>query len=464
MPLLAQSQTTALPTTDLQAIQVQGETYHSVTPSYAATHATQVLRSEVPLFETAQAVSLITQGQIEEKQAKTVADALQGIAGIAAGAHGRRGWDDFIIRGQISSAQTYVNGLRMQTSTSVLRSEDIAGIESIAVVKGPTSVGFGMALPGGLVNITTKRPQAQTFYRANMSTGSYDLKEMSVDLNYAANNSAKGVFRIIGRVSNQDDPTDYVYFKNRYLAASYNFDLNTHHALSMIASYQQRTYIRNQGIPQNWQTHAPRSIFIGEPGRNFAVDVLRLGAHYTYFFANGWRLQQNFAITQGTSWSNSVFAASNAQFPIVSRQISNQNKRDLNYALDSYLQRHFNRGTAQHEITVGLDMMRERSDHYLRNDAINPLDTHNLHYGITSIKPGMPRWNLSYNQYVGLYVRDTLKVDERWIVGLSARHDWARVDIRNQVTGSRINNVDSAQTGSASLMYRVNHFIAPYLS
>ena len=118
----------SLPTITIQAPAEQKEN-----EEYAAKTASSVLRSNDPLFETAQSISVVTSEQIQEKQLKTVAEALEGVAGVASGSYGRRGWDDFIIRGQISSAQTYVDGLRVQTSTNVLRSEDISGLDSIRI-------------------------------------------------------------------------------------------------------------------------------------------------------------------------------------------------------------------------------------------------------------------------------------------------------------------------------------------
>ena len=99
--------------------------------AYAAKNASAVLRSDAPLFETAQSISVISEKQLEQKQAKTLSEALQGVAGVTAGQYGRRGWDDFIIRGQVSSAQTYVDGLRIQTSDNALRSEDISGLKAL---------------------------------------------------------------------------------------------------------------------------------------------------------------------------------------------------------------------------------------------------------------------------------------------------------------------------------------------
>ncbi|WP_454691513.1 TonB-dependent siderophore receptor [Achromobacter aloeverae] len=462
-PALTWAQAATPAATELAPVQVQGEGTENNEQNYTARTAPGVLRSNAPLFETAQSISVVTAKQIEEKQAESVSEALQGVAGVTAGSYGRRGWDDFMIRGQISSAQTFVDGLRVQTSTNVLRAEDIFGLSSIEVVKGPTSVGFGLALPGGLVNLTTKRPEAETFYRAGFSYGSYAQRDGTFDMNYAPNNSSKGAVRVVAHVSDQNDPTDYVYFKSQYLAASYNFDLGADNDLSVIASYQHRNYIRNQGIPPNYEGYS-RNIFVGEPDRPYVVDVYRLGYNYTHYFDNDWQFKQNFTLTKGRSWTDSVFAAANASFPRVARQINYQDKRDLNLAMDNYLQRNFDFGRVKYEVVTGVDMMRERSDYYQRIDNVNAFNADDPVYGITSIKTGKPSRNVTYTEYAGLYLRNTIKVDDRWIIGLSGRHDWTRVEVQDRINGGDNDNHNTAFTGSASVMYRIDDNFAPYVS
>ena len=447
----------------LPTIMTQAETDEK---PYAAKTASAVLRSDAALFETAQSISVITNQQIEQKQAKTVAEALDGVAGVTSGQYGRRGWDDFIIRGQISSSQTYIDGLRVQASDNVLRAEDISGLESIEVVKGPTSVGFGLALPGGLVNLTTKRPQAETSYKGALSYGSYGLKEGTFDINYAPNQSAKGAFRVVGRVSDQDDPTDYVYFKNQYIAPSYNFDLGDKDDLSVIASYQHREYIRQQGIPYskgNYKNYSS-SLFFGEPNYGYDVDVYRIGANYAHYFDNDWTFKQNLAVTKTDTKGNAILASGTNTLPTIKRAINNQDKQDINYTLDNHLQRNFDFEKINYDVMVGVDMMRERSDYYRRTDTINSFNADNPVYGITSTKLGTPTQEITYSQYAGLYLRNTIKIDDDWIIGLSGRHDWTQVEIDNVLKNTSTKNSDNAFTGSASVMYRINDMFAPYIS
>lgn len=438
-----------------------------VKAAYAAKTASAVLRSDAPLFETAQSISVISEKQLEQKQAKTLSEALQGVAGVTAGQYGRRGWDDFIIRGQVSSAQTYVDGLRIQTSDNALRSEDISGLQSIEVVKGPTSAGFGFALPGGLVNLTTKRPEAETFSRGSVSYGSNAFVDGTFDINYASNDSEKGAFRVVGHASDQDDPTDYVYYKNYYIAPSYNFDLGEKDELSVIASYQHRDFIRQQGIPYSNGAYKnySQTLFFGDSDYGYDVDVYRLGSNYAHYFDNAWTFKQNFAVTKTETLGDSILASGRSVLPTIKRAINNQDKQDVNYTLDNNLQRNFNFGLINYDVMVGVDMMRERSDYYRRTDTINDFDVNNPSYGNISIKKvGVPTEEITYSQYAGLYLRNTIKIDDDWIIGLSGRHDWTQVEIDNILTNTTTKNSDNAFTGSASVMYRINDMFAPYIS
>lgn len=87
-----------LPTIQLKADNQEG---------YVAKKAISGLKSDTPLFETAQSVSVVTSEQLDQKQAFTLTDAINGVAGVSTGNRSRRGWDDIVIRGQSASNQVY---------------------------------------------------------------------------------------------------------------------------------------------------------------------------------------------------------------------------------------------------------------------------------------------------------------------------------------------------------------------
>ena len=170
-------------------------------------------------------------------------------------------------------------------------------------------------------------------------------------------------------------------------------------------------------------------------------------------------------IYEGSLLGDSILASGRSVLPTIKRAINNQDKQDINYTLDNNLQRNFNFEHINNDVMVGLDMMRERSDYYRRTDTINDFDVNNPSYGNISIKKvGVPTEEITYSQYAGLYLRNTIKIDDHWILGLSGRHDWTQVEIDNILTNTTTKNSDNAFTGNASLMYQINDMFAPYVS
>src|SRR5258708_16329477 len=68
IPVMAFSQAADAPSTQLETVQIQAEKQQNNEDNFVARKTTGVLRSDAPLFETAQSISVVTQRQIEEKQ------------------------------------------------------------------------------------------------------------------------------------------------------------------------------------------------------------------------------------------------------------------------------------------------------------------------------------------------------------------------------------------------------------
>lgn len=463
-----QNSASVLPTISIQA---QKES----TSSYVATKATSALKSDAPLFKTAQSVSVVTREQLDQKQAKTLAEALEGVAGVEAGKLGRRGWDDFVIRGQTSSDSVYVDGLRVGQNTYV--ATELSGMDQVQVLKGPASINFGLVAPGGMVNLVTKRPEAENFARASMTYGSYNLKEGTFDLNYSPNNSEKGAFRLNGRIADQDDPTDYVYFKNYYISPSYNFDLGDNTDLSVIASYQHREYIRQQGLPvigtlkDNPNGAIDRSLYIGDPNfGKYEADVYRTGYTFKHAFDNGWSFNQNFAVQKTEMDGTAVFAQTkkfwaDSSYTTINRANNSRHQviDNLSFAIDNRLNKQFDLYGMQHDINIGVDAFQEKSDYTNDKYDIGNLNIYDPVYGQkVTLKQNVR--DINRLKYLGLYLRDRIQLNDQWLLSLSGRQDWAQTQSTSLVTSSASKQSDNAFTGSASVMYTLNDIVAPYVS
>ncbi len=294
-PVTAPNDATTTATSQLPTVDVVADGMNDT--QFKATR-TQVNKSDTPLSQTPQSVSVVTRAMLDSQQAVSLADALENVPGVVAQQYGRRGWDDLIIRGQVASDSLYLDGLRTTASSRV--AEQLFGLQQVEVLKGPGSLLYGLVLPGGLVNMVSKRPQGTDFANVDVTAGSHNFYQTTVDLNKSLSENGKQAFRINGLISNSDDATDHVWFKNRYIAPSLSLDLGARTDFTILTSYQERSYVRQQGLPlsgsinPNVNGALPRSLFIGEPGaRPYAANETRIGYALTHRFDDGWTLNNN---------------------------------------------------------------------------------------------------------------------------------------------------------------------------
>ncbi|MFO7752068.1 MAG: TonB-dependent receptor [Desulfobacteraceae bacterium] len=127
---------------------------------------------------------VITRKEIENRQAKTLQEALNGISGLNVtmdgGSWGNKG--KVSIRGLESKhVLVLVDGHRVYGGHSAsvdLQSYPTAMIERIEVVKGPGSALYGSEAMGGVINIITRKAEEKTRFTASAAAGSRDRRVM----------------------------------------------------------------------------------------------------------------------------------------------------------------------------------------------------------------------------------------------------------------------------------------------
>ena len=147
------------------------------------------MRLEQPLSAVLPSVSLITRKDIDQSQAQSLADVLQGLAGFEFGRNGGSGAvTSFFLRGQDSvNVVVMVDGLRVQTdSIGALQITDVPmdQIDRIEVLRGNASALYGEAAIGGVIQIFTRRGQEAPAVYGAVSVGAFDTR--SIDVGYAA--------------------------------------------------------------------------------------------------------------------------------------------------------------------------------------------------------------------------------------------------------------------------------------
>ncbi len=117
-------------------------------------------RLPTSVHDTPQSIDVIPRALIEERGAVSLREALRNVTGIslAAGEGGLSG-DNLTLRGFSASNDFYIDGIRDAANYT----RDPFNVDSIEVLKGPSSILFGRGSTGGVINQTTRLPQARNF-------------------------------------------------------------------------------------------------------------------------------------------------------------------------------------------------------------------------------------------------------------------------------------------------------------
>ncbi|MBO7942085.1 TonB-dependent receptor plug domain-containing protein, partial [Streptomyces sp. S9] len=107
--------------------------------------------------------------------------------------------DDFFLRG-FRRDNVYRDGRRLAAN----QRNPTTDIESIEVIKGPASLLFGAIEPGGVVNIVTKKPQAQPRRYLEATFDEYGKRHLLGDFTGALDGDGTLLYRLSASYEDSD--------------------------------------------------------------------------------------------------------------------------------------------------------------------------------------------------------------------------------------------------------------------
>ena len=111
-------------------------------------------------------------------------------------------YDYIVLRGfsDGSLSNTFLDGLKLMGDANSYSSLviDPYFLESIEVVKGPASVLYGRASPGGLVSLTSKRPEFESSGQVRLGVGNNAQRSAAFDLTGPLDDERRLAYRLTG--------------------------------------------------------------------------------------------------------------------------------------------------------------------------------------------------------------------------------------------------------------------------
>lgn len=213
-------------------------------------------KTDTPILLTPQSVQVVPRAVLNDQKALTLTDAVRNVSGVGTD-FGFNGLAQplLILRGFQSTSMTasgsmsgmssyYLNGVKVQGIPL-----NMANVESVEVVKGPSSVLYGRSEPGGLVNVVPRTLTAAPYLGLEQTIGQYGLSRSVVEGGGALNADRT----MLGRasVSYDRNKTDRDFVQNKL--ASFSGTLawvpDTDTRVFLTLDHNAQTYRNDFGIP-----------------------------------------------------------------------------------------------------------------------------------------------------------------------------------------------------------------------
>ena len=231
-------------------------------------------KTPTPLIDVPQGVSFITEDQLEDQAIHQLNEALRYVPGISMETgEGHR--DEVFIRGQESTADFYIDGLR--DDAQYYRS--LYNIERVEVLKGANALIFGRGAGGGAINRVAKRAKfSGQAISGEASVDSFGAFALLADVNQPLSDGV--ALRVNGTYEEFDSHRDF--YEGRFFGISPTLTAQLGPQTTLIASY---TYdddkrVTDRGVPSVGGTGPLRGFddtFFGDRDFNEAEAQVHIG-------------------------------------------------------------------------------------------------------------------------------------------------------------------------------------------
>ena len=138
--------------------------------SYQPVPDASTLRSLAPALEVPQVTNAVSAQVLRDQRPRYMDDALMNVSGITQG-NTLAGTQDTILKRGFGGNR---DGSIMHNGMPLVQGRGMnAAAESVVVLKGPSSMFYGIMDPGGVVNVVSKKPQMQPRTALSVSGSSY---------------------------------------------------------------------------------------------------------------------------------------------------------------------------------------------------------------------------------------------------------------------------------------------------
>lgn len=358
-----------------------------------------------------------------------------------------------------------------------------ANIDHIEVVKGPASVLYGRAQPGGFVNLITKKPLSErkgeidvrldTFAGGGPEFGDTFGSMVTADFTGPLDNKDRFLYRFIAEYGDNDSYRDFVGTKSLLIAPSLTWNISERTSATLALDYRTQDAGFDSGLSApllDIGKVASITTRYQEPGDHQKDIGKVVSLNLAHKLSEDW--SYNLGIRAVRNSDEIIAFESQSVRPdlvTVRRTDRHQYNQRAYYTLDNSFSGYFDTGAVKHNLIVGATVGRETSDTDRKRFFTTPvldIDLYRPVYGgvAPAVQPPQSR-RKSASRSTGVYATDLITLSDHWKAVLGVRYEREAQNTREvRLAPSGNSSTNGDVLPMAGLMFQPSDEWSVYLS
>lgn len=428
----------------------------------AETHITTATRTDTPLRDVPQAVTVVSRDAITDQSMQSMADVVRYVPGVGM-AQGEGNRDTPVFRGNSSTADFFVDGVR----DDVQYFRDLYNVDRVEAMKGPNAMVFGRGGVGGVINRVGRQADWSPVRELALQGGSWNNRRITGDIGRGLNETV--AFRVTGLFEDSESYRNGVSLERQGINPTFAFALSPNTMLRAGYEYFHDDRTADRGIPsfegRPVATHP--STFFGDPDiSNSEATVNALSAVLEHKFGSGLTFRNRTRFANYDKFYQNVFpgAVSGSGTTVSISAYNNATDRsNLFNQTDVIVSRAT--GSIEHKLLAGIELGRQVTDNFRNTGyftSISPTTTSitvPISDPVTSLPVTFQQSATDADNHgvatsAALYVQDQVEVTEHIQAVVGLRYERFNVDFRNNRTAADFESHDNLLSPRVGLIYK----------
>lgn len=417
------------------------------TGGYQTDMLSSATKTLTALRDIPQSITVVAKEQIRDQLMQSIGDAVRYTPGLSVH-QGEGNRDQIIFRGQSSSADFFLNGVR----DDVQYYRDLYNLERLETLKGPNAMVFGRGGGGGVINRVTKEASFAPLREISLLGGSFYNRRIAGDFDQPFNDKVS--FRLNSVYENSDSFRKFVNLHRFAINPTFSIVPADNTRITFGYEYARDRRTADRGITsfQGFPVDVPIATFYGNPDDSrvrsdvhllsgaITHEIGKLNIHNRTLLGDYDRFYQNYVpgATNAAKTSVALTAYNNAT---KRRNIFNQT--DLTYLVST--------GQIKHMLLGGVELGRQATDNFRNTGffdntatSINvPYDNPTITTPVTFRQNATDANNHLKTNLAATYLQDQMEISRYVQVIVGLRYDYFDLQYHNNRNGDNLRRIDN---------------------